>query len=206
MVKTLKKSKDSYRHGSLKKAIIEASLQMIEKEGVDTLSIREVAKKAGVTHQAPYRHFKNREALLAALAQDGLEKLFSYLQQSFRTEGAPSLNLVKLGQAYFSWGLKNPDHFRLMFGHSIPDFETSEELGLAAQKILDLVNFVVIQNQKAKLFRPGEPRSISRQLWAAVHGTTLLFINQQFKPLLNDSRAGLELVKELLNNLAIGLK
>ncbi|MDD4974128.1 MAG: TetR/AcrR family transcriptional regulator [Bacteriovorax sp.] len=204
MSKILKKTKTSYRHGNLREAILTTSLQVIEEVGVAGLSIREVAKKAGVTHQAPYRHFSDKEALLAALAQDGFEKMHQQISQSMAKEIKPFEKLLKLGLGYFSWASEHPDHFRLMFSQNIPEFETSESLKIAADKILELVLSVVRENQEAKIIKIDETRSVARQLWAAIHGATLLFIDRQFKPLGNNIKSGQMLVTNIITNLVSG--
>ena len=181
-------------------------MQFIEKNGVDKLSIREVAKKAGVTHQAPYRHFKDREALIAALAQDGFEKMFLELASSIEKEKDPFIKMFQLSESYLTWAFHHPDHFRLMFSPSVPDYEYSKELELAANHILELVLAIVVENQIAKNIKKSDTRSIARQLWAAVHGTTLLLIDRQFKPLGENLLSGQNLVKEIVTNLINGLR
>lgn len=205
MLKNLKKNKSSYRHGNLREAILTTSLQVIEEVGVTGLSIREVAKKAGVTHQAPYRHFSDKEALLAALAQDGFEKMHQHITQLMAKEIKPFEKLLTLGLGYFSWASEHPDHFRLMFSQNIPEYETSEGLKIAADKILGLVLKVVRENQEAKIIKIEDTRSVARQLWAAIHGTTLLFIDRQFKPLGNNLKSGQMLVTNIITNLVSGL-
>ena len=205
MLKNLKKSKSSYRHGNLREAILLTSLQVIEEVGVSGLSIREVAKKAGVTHQAPYRHFSDMEALLAAFAQDGFEKLYTHMSESISKEIKPIEKLLKLGTAYFSWAAEHPDHFRLMFSQNIPEFETSPDLKRAADQILELVLTVVQENQEAKNINNKDTRSIARQLWSAIHGTSLLFIDNQFKPFGNNIKSGQQLVTDIITNLIKGI-
>lgn len=207
MRKPIKKSKMTYRHGNLREAILVTSLHMIEHgAGAESLSLREIAKKAGVTHQAPYRHFKDREALLAALAQDGFEKLFSSMSETLALETTPFNRLLKLGESYLTWASIHPSHFRLMFSHSIPEYEVSQNLQLATKNVLDLVVSVVSENQDAKILRKDDARSLARQFWSAVHGVSILFIDRQFKPLNNDLKSGQHLVKEIVTNLANGLK
>ncbi len=204
--KIVEKTEGSYRHGNLREAILLASLEAIEKNGVDSLSIREIAKTAGVTHQAPYRHFKDKEALLAALAQDGFEKLYQEMSKSVKDINQPIEKIIALGVSYLSWAAAHPAHFRLMFSQNIPEFEIYEGLQLAANSILNLVLQVTKENQDEKVIRNDESRSLARQFWATVHGVTLLFIDRQFKPLKGDLKAGQKLVHEIILNLINGLK
>lgn len=96
----------TYHHGDLRTAVLEAAGKIVEKEGAGGLSVREAARRAGVSHNAPYRHFPDREALLAALAAEGLADLKQALQnQSGRA----------MAEAYVRFALENPQRFRLMF-------------------------------------------------------------------------------------------
>lgn len=102
----------TYHHGDLRAAVLAAALKKIEDEGVAGLSVREAARRAGVSHNAPYRHFANREALLAALVADGFAQLAAALA---KREGR------ELGEAYVSFALAHPQLFRLMFSSARVD-------------------------------------------------------------------------------------
>jgi AcrR family transcriptional regulator len=97
----------SYHHGDLRQAVLQEAGELIEKEGVDALSLREVARRAGVSHNAPYRHFPDRDSLLAALVEEGFRMLGEALEQRPRRE---------MGEAYVEFALAHPARFRLMFG------------------------------------------------------------------------------------------
>jgi AcrR family transcriptional regulator len=96
----------TYHHGDLRAAVLSAAWKMIEKEGVEGLSVREAARRAGVSHNAPYRHFADRQALLAALVAEGFEHLKKAMDGRTGRE---------LGESYVAFALSNPQRFRLMF-------------------------------------------------------------------------------------------
>lgn len=96
----------TYHHGDLRAAVLSAAWKMIEKEGLAGLSVREAARRAGVSHNAPYRHFADREALLAALVSEGFEQLNAALENRAGRE---------LGEAYVAFALEHPQRFRTMF-------------------------------------------------------------------------------------------
>ena len=98
----------TYHHGDLRAAVLTAAGKLIEKEGLSGLSVREAARRAGVSHNAPYRHFPDRDALLAALAAEGFARLEEALEKRSGRE---------LGEAYVRFALANPQRFRLMFGY-----------------------------------------------------------------------------------------
>jgi AcrR family transcriptional regulator len=96
----------TYHHGDLRAAMLAAAARLVEEEGVVGLSVREAARRAGVSHNAPYRHFPDRESLLAALAADGLAQLEKALEGRSGRE---------LGEAYVRFALANPRRFQMMF-------------------------------------------------------------------------------------------
>lgn len=96
----------TYHHGDLRKAVMVAAWKMVEREGLAGLSVREAARRAGVSHNAPYRHFADREALLAALVAEGFEQLNAALESRAGRE---------LGEAYVAFALRHPQRFRIMF-------------------------------------------------------------------------------------------
>ena len=97
----------TYHHGQLRAAVLRTAGNMLEKQGIASLSLRELARRAGVSHNAPYRHFPDRESLLAALAAEGFEMLGDALEKRPRRE---------MGEAYVEFALGHPQRFRLMFG------------------------------------------------------------------------------------------
>jgi AcrR family transcriptional regulator len=104
----------TYHHGDLRSAVLVAAAKMVETEGLAGLSVRAAARRAGVSHNAPYRPFPDRDALLAALAADGFKQLEAALEGRTGKE---------LGEAYVRFALEHPQRFRLMFGSYLPQPE-----------------------------------------------------------------------------------
>lgn len=102
----------TYHHGDLRPALLAAAAQALEKDGPDGISLRELARRAGVSHTAPYRHFADRQALLAALAEEGFATLAAEL------DGKPWRDQAV---AYVRFALAHPARFRLMFARPMPD-------------------------------------------------------------------------------------
>src|SRR5215216_1301714 len=100
----------AYHHGDLRAALLQTAGKVLEKEGLGELSLRELARRAGVSHNAPYRHFPDRDRLLAALSAEGFEMLGDALEKRPRRE---------MGEAYVDFALAHPQRFRLMFGGSV---------------------------------------------------------------------------------------
>lgn len=104
----------TYHHGDLRAVILAAAAVQLEESGATGLSVREAARRAGVSHNAPYRHFPDRESLLAGLAADGFVQLGEALKGRAGRE---------LGAAYVAFALEHPERFRLMFAGARPDAE-----------------------------------------------------------------------------------
>ncbi len=105
-----------YHNGDLRKALIEAGLEIISQEGIDELSIRSVAEKIGVSHEAPYRHFKNTEELIIAIALTGFRMQEKEIDKVLKKGGDdPRAQLVLLAKANIAFAVAHPDYFRVMF-------------------------------------------------------------------------------------------
>jgi AcrR family transcriptional regulator len=100
----------TYHHGDLRGAVLRQAGEILEKEGLGALSLREVARRAGVSHNAPYRHFPDRDSLLAALVEEAFQMFADELAKRPRRE---------MGEAYVEFALAHPQRFRLMFGGTV---------------------------------------------------------------------------------------
>ena len=110
---------DSYHHGNLRTALLDAAEDALFTEGMNKLSLRSIAKRAGVSHNAPYRHFKDKSALLRGIAQRGFEELHAAMDTAIAGPGSPEERLIEAGVRYVQLGLTHPDRTRLMFGGSL---------------------------------------------------------------------------------------
>ena len=125
---------NSYHHGDLRNALLEAGEQLLVERGAAALSLREVAKLAGVSHAAPYRHFRDKAALLQALAASGFERLQVDIKAAAaRIAHDPELKLVEAGVAYVRLAVRNPALMQLMFaaGPELPEDRSSRSGSLA---------------------------------------------------------------------------
>ena len=155
-------SHSSYHHGDLRTALLRASGKVLEKEGISGLSLRDVARRAGVSHNAPYRHFPDRDALLAALAADGFEMLGEAMGAHAGRE---------MGEAYVNFALEHPQRFRLMFG-GLLDFGKYAELRTAADGAYQLLVLAFKDLPRPELAAAGA--------WALVHGLSHLLLDGHF--------------------------
>ena len=160
----------AYHHGDLRRALIAAGRELIARDGPGALSLREAARLAGVSHNAPYRHFENREALLAAVAAAG----FSDLREALLGAAAapPEQRLGAMGKAYLRFALEHRADFLLMFGSNRPKAD-DPELREAATSALDALR----RNVGAGDARDLEGRVL--RAWGLAHGLAHLVADGQ---------------------------
>lgn len=122
--------RESYHHGNLREALIEAALNLIGEQGVEALSVREVARRAGVSPGAPFRHFANRTALLTAVAEQAGQRLRDAVDEVMaKTQRqAPMARFAALGRVYLAWARENPLHFRIVSDRALIDYEDAPTL------------------------------------------------------------------------------
>lgn len=132
-------SRQAYHHGNLREALIQAAVQIIEEQGVERLSVREAAKRAGVSPGAPFRHFATRTALLTAVAEQATEKLQGKVKAALETSrDRPALErFAAIGHAYLAWAAANPTHFRVISDRKLIDYESSTSMVAGTQAIRD---------------------------------------------------------------------
>jgi AcrR family transcriptional regulator len=167
----------AYHHGNLRAELVRAAIALLEREGVTGIRLREVARRAGVSHAAPYNHFADREALLAAAATEGFARLDAALAAAARRAGDPRARLRALARAYLDFALGNPALYRLMLGSEIRDRDAHPELLAAdaavAQRARDLTAACLALSAR----RPIENETASVAAWALVHGLADLLID-----------------------------
>jgi AcrR family transcriptional regulator len=166
-----KAAEPAYHHGDLRRALIDATAKIVAREGAAAVSLREVARAAGVSHNAPYRHFESLSHLLAAVAAEGFEAFRARLEAAGRKAG--TRRMAALGKAYVQFALENPRLYLLMFGPALDKAE-HPALQKAAQAAFD-----VLRGETAKPGRAGHAEAIGA--WAFVHGLAHLIIDKQIK-------------------------
>jgi AcrR family transcriptional regulator len=153
----------TYHHGDLRDAVLRAAGKQLEKQGIGKLSVRAAAKQAGVSHNAPYRHFPDRDTLLAALASEGFDMLDSAVAGKSGRE---------MGEAYVGFALAHPQRFRLMFGGML-SFDAHPGLRDNAR-----ASYAALENAFAG--QGVDAAKAAAAAWSLVHGLASLLLDGHF--------------------------
>ncbi len=169
----------AYHHGDLRRALIAAAREMIEADGVGQLSLRKVARSANVSHAAPYHHFKDKEALLAAVAEEGFVDLRAAVLRSTKGLPNPSAAFQEAAIAYVVFAVRHEKLFRVMFGPQLALKSEHPSLETAAAAA-----FEMIEAGHRRLGSSGDvpdqrSKTLSIASWAVVHGLAVLLIDNQ---------------------------
>lgn len=198
-----------YHHGDLRRALIDAALELVT-EGQDwSFSLREVARQAGVSHNAPYNHFGEKRDLLAAVAAVGFEMLRDRMLGATRKTRGAAAALNAAAYAYVSFAVENPALYRLMFGPALAEDNTprpavTKQAGAEAKAVLERI---ILRGARSGLFAlaPGDETALGMAIlscWSAVHGLAMLIV---------DGKAEVELphrdlVQGLMRNFLDGIR
>jgi AcrR family transcriptional regulator len=180
-----------YHHGDLRQALVDAAIELLRDGGPEALTLRGAARAAGVSQAAPYRHFKDRRALVAAVADDGFRRLL--LAMSAEASPAPpkggarkresprgaAKGLRQLAFAYVHFAHDHPAEYRVMFGEEILTDDDFAELRESSQAVFDLLSGGIAALQERGIIRNGDPDTIAIGAWAMMHGLVMLSLDRQ---------------------------
>lgn len=175
-MKTLNTQPSSYHHGNLRRALIDATLDLIGEKGMKSFTIREVAKRAGVSHAAPYRHFSDKEALLSTVAIEGFDMVIADTHKRFEAcHGDVLKRFRESGLAYIDFAAAYPSHYRVMF--SSGEHRLGDDLETRAKEAFSILYDCISDCQNQKLVRPCDPFELAMAAWSIVHGYAMLIID-----------------------------
>ena len=171
----------TYHHGNLKEALISAGLEILSEQGIEGLSLRNVAKKIGVSHTASYNHFPDKQALLAAISTAGHEQLHQILLDTFeKTKHSTSHVISAIAGAYLQFALDNPAIFKLMFSGALEEEKAHPEYVEISMKNISLLEEIIFFCQNKGQLMEGRVEIVAIKLWSSVHGFTNLILEDQF--------------------------
>jgi AcrR family transcriptional regulator len=191
----VKKKRGEYHHGDLRRALLDATVALVARRGVDGFSLRETARAAGVSAGAPYHHFADKDALLAAVAEEGFHLFYAALAEAAKAAAPDARGRAEnVGVAYVRFAVEHPTQFRIMLGQDARRRLRHRGLARAAGEAYQLVRRVLVQGV-------GGGGDVSEAAvvgwWSVVHGLAFLVIDG-----LVDGGAVERLVREVIGAMA----
>lgn len=198
--------KKSYHHGDLRNTLIRAGVELIAESGASGLDLRKVARKAGVSHAAPYRHFADKQTLIAAICEEGFNQLWHEMDQAVLTaDSSPHEQLRSMGHAYVQFALKNSWLVREMFSGLTIEREAYPTLYQVSKKLFGLIENVVITGQSMSKIKVGSSEELTCVIWSMMHGTAILIIENQMKPITMQNNGIEHISRVCIDSLILGL-
>lgn len=193
-----------YHHGNLKQALLDKALDHLRLHGPEKISLRALARDVGVSQTAPYRHFEDKTALLAALATEGFKRLYNVSNFAINIDGTAADALQMSGKAYIHFALDNPELYRLMFGPLLSPDENFGELEEAGANAFNVMVGIVKRGISTGEFVDKDPLLVANSTWAMVHGISSLMLDRRFDCV--EGGISESVLDESLNIVLLGLK
>jgi len=172
-------SRDSYHHGDLRRALTDAALVLVRERGPKGFSLTEVARRAGVSAAAPYRHFADKADLLATVATLGFRQLTAALN-AVPAGGDGRQRLVEMGRQYVRWALDHADFYLVMFGADTKQSDRTEVVRAAEDAFRALLDAISVAVSSGVL-KVDDQHELAGSLWSVVHGTATLAIGRDLR-------------------------
>jgi AcrR family transcriptional regulator len=166
-----KNPRTSYHHGDARNALLRAAADLLEQTGAAGLALRQLAERAGLSRQAPYNHFADKETLLAELARNGFERLGRDIEAVRRSRAKPVVRLARAAERYIAFAERSPALFRLMFSKELMDLSRHATTQAAASAAFQQLAAIV-----SALTSPETVADLSLVAWSLVHGYASLCI------------------------------
>ena len=198
--------KTHYHHGDLKRALVDEALKIIREKGSESLTLREMAQRLGVTHTAPYRHFESKAQLLATVAEEGFHKLLAQLQEAADKSEGITEKLMSLGLTYVRFAVEDTAFFTVMFGADIPEKYSGQGLEVASKATLNFVREMIAHGQSEGQIVEGNPSRLAITAWSLVHGVAALLVEGHLESALQSQTSAERFTKSAIQTLLDGLK
>lgn len=175
--KTSSPENETYHHGNLKQSLLDAAVRALRNHSVEQLSLRALAREAGVSQTAPYRHFKDKHQLLAELARQGFDELTEALLQDRKPNETSAQAMQACGRGYLRFALNNPEKYRLMFGKGMHDKSLYPELEESGMRSFGVLLEWVTKGIENDELDASDPELTAYHIWACVHGLASLIMD-----------------------------
>jgi AcrR family transcriptional regulator len=194
------KKASNYHHGALRDALIHAAREILESQGYEALTLRAAARRVGVSQAAPYNHFADKAALLAAIAAQGFGEFAAAMRQEMDAEVEPQARLNATGVAYVAFATSNPGLFKLMFGSSAHQASGDPELDAARTSAYEVLRGAVHSVHVSEPHLASDEPLESLRSWALVHGLATMINEGTIAPRIYGASSARELTTALLTS------
>jgi AcrR family transcriptional regulator len=193
-------SQRKYHHGDLKNALIEAGLAILESEGMEGLTLRQVAMRAGVSHAAPYAHFSDKQSLFAAISTEGFKHLYARIHRVVEANpNEPGIQLLEAAWVYVEYSIEKRSLFKLMFSGILQQAKQYPEFVFESRRNYNQVVDIVSRCQTAGLLRDGDSDLVAQGVWSTVHGFCCLLMEGQISHSILDRMPLKDVLVHILN-------
>ena len=184
MTERRKSTRSTYHHGDLARALVDETVRLVGEAGPEAVSLREVARRIGVNHAALYRHFADKESLLARVAEEGWAALADGMEAALATASAeiaerPAERLVHVVTAYARYGIGHPAHYAIMTGPRLNEQGRFPSLEVPIQRAFQLLITEFELGRGAGLFRDGTAQDWALRVWMFAHGYVTLVLGRR---------------------------
>lgn len=187
-----------YHHGDLRQALLKAAGNLLRTGGAGALSLRAVARAAGVSQTAPYRHFADRRALVAGVAEEAFARMGAAIGRAVG-QGKPGLPALRRGlAAYVRFAEMNPAEYRVMFGADLAGRDDLPELYRAGMGVFGILRNGIARLQQGGAIGAGDPGTMAITVWATLHGLVMLSLDGQTAVTGRSRRALVDAATDLL--------
>lgn len=183
----------------LREACIIEAINIIETDGIESLSMREVSRRLGVSHQAPYKHFPSRDHILAEIVRRSFEAFADHLDNRPRT-GEPYTDLGAMGYAYLDYAVNHPLRYRLMFGTALPDHKEHPAMMKQADHAFGLLRDAIAEMRLAR-----DPHLDAMFVWSTMHGLASILQMQMIESMELPDSVIENAVAHILSRIGAGL-
>jgi len=177
VTQSVSQKKLKYHHGELRSALIEAALEILATGGMENLSLRVLARATGVTQAAPYSHFRDKDDLLAAVAETGFQRLALQMAEDATGQHSVQARIEKLMSSYVRFAVANKPLFQLMFSRELSVMKDYPTLAMTAGKSYSLISATLAQRGAPA----EETRFLTVAIWSLCHGLTTLIVDEKIK-------------------------
>ncbi|MGZ5326892.1 MAG: TetR/AcrR family transcriptional regulator [Actinomycetota bacterium] len=195
----------AYHHGDLRCALLDAAMGLVEERGVHGLTLREVARRAGVSHNAPYHHFADKAAVVEALALEGYEMLLADELAAIDPSDAIYDRIRALGRAYIGFAVANPARFTVMNRPELRRAGQVTEVHAAGMASEGPLFAAIDEGQADGSIAPGDREALALGAWAAVHGLSVLLVDGPLRELGPRGSALVPMIDQVLDVILDGL-